>query len=334
MKHVTRTLQATMAACLLGASLLAGCGAPATSDGASSDAAATAASSDASDASDVVVDDGGTDVYDSASMSQDFPVGEHVDMDQVLYDENGIKVTATGFGPVSLWAALNIDVENTGDREVDVWAERSTLNGWTWDAALVGLDDGRYEEGLQLTLKPGETRSCGIGFSNTYYLKPCDIEAFSQIGFVFGIFDTETGERVAQTPLLVADIPGNEGYVQKYDDAGAVAYEDGGIRVIVRDVTKDSIDEYALPVYVENLSDKYIAVSPASMSVDGKPMDEETAYRFAEAGPGLRAVGNPRIEGLSADSKVEISFRIVELDPVTSEEIGDVATTGVVSIGA
>lgn len=333
MKNKIRTLQATMAACLLGASLLAGCAAPASSgDDAPAEAEEVEDVSD--EATDEATDEAVEEVeIDPASITSDFPVGEHVDLDQVLYDENGLKVTATGFGPVLYYAALNVDIQNTGDQDMQIWLEKSSLNGWVWDASLVSLDDGRFDEGLELILKPGETKSCGIGFSNTFYLEPCNIQGFKQIGFVLAGYNPESGDTLAVTHELIVDLPGTEGIEQAYDDSGNVVYDEGGIRIITKGIVDYGLDSPTAPVYVENLSDRNILVSVNSQVVNGTPTSEDELTQIAEVPAGKHALSELWVNDLTMDSKIEVSFRVVEFDPVTSEELNEIATTEVTTIG-
>lgn len=319
----TRTLPACMAAGLLSAALLYGCGAQPATNMPSDEVTAT-------DGSETTTENSG---FETMVGESDFPVGDHVKLDEVLYDQDGLKVTATGFGPVLSYAALNLDIQNTGNQEMQIFLESNSLNGWVWDASLVGLDNGRYEEGIDLVLAPGETKSCGIGYANIAYLEPCSIEAFQQIGFVLRAADPKTGNDLLITPELTVDLPGTEGYTQAYDDPGTVALDKNGVRLVVRGIVKNDWGSYEIPVFIENLSDKTIAVFTASTSVDGTAIDEEIPLQLAEVPAGKRALGSPWIEDLKPSSKVEVSFRVAEIDPITHEEVGDIATTDVVTIG-
>jgi hypothetical protein len=101
--------------------------------------------------------------------------------------------------------------------------------------------------------------------------------------------------------------------------------------VVAKDLTEDGWGGYETLVYAENLSEKEVAVEIASLSVDGTPVEDANA-RFAEVPAGKRALAAPYIENLVEGSKVEVSFRVIEIDPVTREELGELATTDVVTL--
>lgn len=322
MTQLTR-LSACMAAGLLSVALMGGCGAqtPATNE------ASTEPQADSQETVELTETPA-----DLTAEQSDFPVGQHVDFEQVLFDASGLKVTATGFGPVSYYAALNLTLENTGTKDMQIWLESNSLNGWVWDASLVGLDDGRFDEGIEVILAPGESKNCGLGYSNIAYLEPCDIEAFSQIGFVLSAYEPDSGDELVRTPELIVDLPGAEGYAQRYDDSGKEVYSADGIRIVAKNIVEADWGEPAALVYVENLSDKSIQVTPASGSFDGKELDEDSLPVFADVPAGKRALGSPWLEGLTMDSELEISYAISKLDPETNEVTGDPVVTDAVTV--
>lgn len=312
---MTRTTRFTalVAAGLLGMALLGGCGKKAEDETTS-------------------IDDGGIEIVQDGPS--DFPTGNRVELDQVLYDEDGLKVTATGFGPVIYYAALDLDIQNTSDKQMQVYLENNSLNGWNWDAQLVDTSDGQYNEGIDVILEPGETISCGLGYSNTLYLEPCHIEKMAQIGFMLAGYDPETGDVLVRTPELIVDLPGGEGYTQSYEATGDVAYDKDGITVIANKVTQNDWGGYEIPIFVGNLSDRAIKVYQLSRTIDGKTTDEELPTEIACAAAGKRTFTSPWIEEeLNEGSTYEITLRISEVDPVTFEEIAEIDTCVVTNAG-
>lgn len=262
----------------------------------------------------------------------DFPTGDSIDLNQVLYDDKGLKVTATGFGPVLYYAALTIKVENTSDQSVEIMLDSNSLNGWIWDASLVSLDNDRFDEGFALTLAPGESKDCGLGYSNTYYLAPCNISAFKQIGFVLSAYDPQSSDKLLTTPELVVNLPGREDYTQTYNDAGSEVYNQDGIRIVSKGIVENDFGESELELFIENLSNKQISLAPASIAIDGKTTDTDTHFEFVSIPAGKRALASPWIEGLSSNSKLQISLTISEIDPATYETIGDPLTTDIIDV--
>lgn len=244
-----------------------------------------------------------------------FPVKEPVELNEVLYDGEGLKVTATGLRPYNYSVVLDLDITNTGESPVDLLLVRSSLNGWVWDAVLTNVSDGTYEEGADCTVQPGETISRALGFSNEFNLKPCDIKAFHTIGFVLEARSAdEEGALVANTGYLEVTIPGTEDYVQAYDDSGQVVFEGDGIRIVNRGFTDDGFGgSYTL--YIENDSDADILLTPDAISVNDTALTSDDFYSFAQVPAGEREVASPYLgQDVTADDKVSVSFKIQRMN--------------------
>jgi hypothetical protein len=312
-------LLGTTLAATIALSLLSGCGNTAPAD------------------TETLTDAGGTEI---SAADTSFPVKTHTDLNEVLYEGDYLKVTATGIGPVQFYAVLNLDIENTSQIPLNVYATRSSLNGWTWDAKLVSLDDGIYSEDYEFTLQPGETKSCGLGFSNEMNLVPCNIEKFATIGFAIEGCETENGDPVTNTGYLEVTLPDAEGYTQTYDDSGEELFNEGGIRIVSRGIEDDGMGGYGTKLYIENLSADDIFVTPASVNVDGTDLTEDDLYTFAEVPAGERLIASPFYGvPVNQDSTIKISFTIQKLNLNSAfqgvdsyKDLPLIATTPVVEI--
>jgi len=315
---IHRLLHTTLAAAIA-LSLLSGCGSTTPSD------------------TETLTDAGGTEI---TTAETSFPVKTHTDLNEPLYEGDYLKVTATGIGPVQYSVALNLDIENISQVPLAISVTRSSLNGWTWDATLANLDDGNYDEAGELTLQPGETKSCGLGFSNEANLAPCDIEKFATIGFVIEGYELGAGDPITNTGYLEVTLPDAAGYTQTYDDSGEELFNEGGIRIVSKGITEDDMGGHGTKLYIENLSDNGIFVTPASISVDGTDLTENDFFSFAEVAAGERVIASPYYSvPVNQDSTIKISLKIqkLNLDSIyqgvdSYQDLDVIATTQVAEI--
>ena len=243
--------------------------------------------------------------------------------EQVLYDEDGLKIEATGLETVLYYTVLLLRVTNTSGRDLTLDLMGTSLNGWAWDASLCNVtgEDGEpcYEEGIDLTVPNGETVECGLGYSNEYYFEPCRINAFAQLGFTMRAFEEEDWEGTQFfTPFMTVDTSAAADYVEEYVEEGTLVYDRDGLRVLVVGVEKNdwSDDEY-IAVYVDNRSDKDVLIQAPRCEINGK---EEEAWFGMEVYAGQRKLDSIGFEEtITGIEKLGVTFEAREYIPFADE---------------
>ena len=257
-------------------------------------------------------------------------LGDETVEEQVVYDDEGVKITVTGLEIVRYAPVLELRIENASGKRLGFSLAESALNGWMWDASLCTYekkggdpDDDVYNEEIDLFIEDGEALDCGLGFANEYYYEPCGIAGFGEIGFALSTYDPDTGDTVFTTPVINVETSLGADYPGLYRDIGTLAYEGNDLRIVIAGL---NVDEYhtAVWVYINNYSDVPVIVTAQSCSVN----DTETEAWFgAQVSPGRQCLAEMGFDGDIAEiSKLAVAFRVEEY---TSEYTENPAVIGV-----
>jgi hypothetical protein len=192
---------------------------------------------------------------DEASLSE-ITVDE-----QVLYDENNIKITAKGIEDGWLGTELKLLIENNTDKSITVQARNANVNGYMVDTMM------------SADVAAGKMTNDSLTFE-TSGLKECGIENIATMEFYFYIFDAETWDEIVSTDVITVETSIADGYVQEYDDSGEVLVDTAGVKIVGKGLSVD--DSFWGPgviLYIENNTDKDITVQVRDVSVNGFMVD-------------------------------------------------------------
>lgn len=166
---------------------------------------------------------------------------EPVELDVVLYDENGIKLTITGLED-GYWAKeLSYRLENNTDHKVSLLIGEIQLNGITIDASTTTM------------IYAGETEEETIKF---YYdeLEVAGIEKIATVSCQDAIITNSTNHTTIAVFPFSFEIPTAAGYEQVIDDSGEVVFEESGITVICRTVRNEEGEDRIIMMVKNNMS--------------------------------------------------------------------------------
>ena len=262
--------------------------------------------------------------------------GDEAVEEQVVYDAEGVRITATGLKIVRYAPVLALRIENASGRPLVFDVPESALNDWMWDATLCLYvdndgepdDDEYYEEG-ELTVADGETLECGLGYSNEYFYEPCGITGFGELGFVLRACDPDSGDTLFVTPAIDVATSLGADYPGLYVDAGTLAYDDHGIRVLIAGL---SADEYSagVQIYVNNSSDKPVIVTAERCAVNGV---ETEAWFGAQVSPGRQCLSIMGFDdGIAQIDRLAVAFRVEEYTMEYTEDPAIIGTSDVVEV--
>lgn len=180
---------------------------------------------------------------------------------QVLLDDSGVKITATGFDKSGWFGAeLKVQIENNTEKSLTFQVRDVSVNGYM------------VETMFSSDVAAGKKANDSITFSSSD-LQACGIETFADMEFYFHIFD-ESWETYLDTDTVQVKTSAADSYTYSFDDAGDELYNGNGIRIVSRGVSdEDSIFGPALVVFIENTSGKNITVQTRDTSVNGFMVD-------------------------------------------------------------
>lgn len=181
--------------------------------------------------------------------------------EQVIYDENDIKITATGLDEGWLGAELKLLIENNSDQSITVQARNANVNGF-----MVGTT-------MSADVASGKKANDKLTFE-TSGLKECGINSIAVMEFYFYIFNSDTWDEIADTDVITVKTSIADSYVQEVDDSGTVLVDSNGIKIVGKGLSENgSFWGPGVILYIENNSDKNVTIQVRDVSVNGFMVD-------------------------------------------------------------
>lgn len=320
-----KMFSAAVLSAILAASVLAGCG----SSGAEPDKPITGVTTGAESgtvADEQVQEETHAEEAAESAVSVEAPEetanneGSEVSIEeQVLFEGEGIKITAKGLEDDLFGTKLALLIENDSDRCITVQAQNANVNGYMV-TTMMSAD-----------VAAGKKANDGLIFE-TSGLKECGIEQIANMEFRFHIFDTNSWEDILNTDVIKIDTSIAEGYEQTYDDSGEVLVDANNIKIVGKGISsEDSIFGPGLILYIENNSDRDVTIQASDVSVNGFMTDSlmsEDVVAHKKAISAVTFLGASLEENQIEDiTDVELTFHIVDLS--TWETVFDSETIAV-----
>ena len=227
--------------------------------------------------------------------------------EQVLLDQDGIKITAKELTEGSIWGPeLKVLVENTGEKSVTVQVRNMSVNGFMVEAMFSSDVAAGKSANDTITLMEGDLETAGI-------------TVIQNIEFSFHVFDSESWDTVFDSDLIYLATSADGTGEQSVDKSGQLVLEQEGISIIIKEAdSEDSFWGADIYVYIENNSDKNITVQSRSVSINGFMVDPVFS---CEVGAGKKAYDTITFldseltdNGIETIDQMDISFHIFETD--------------------
>lgn len=223
----------------------------------------------------------------------------------VLYDQNGIRITATGLTTDSLLGPeLNLLVENDSTQNILVQPDYCMVNGYMMD----GL--------LSTDVAAGKKANDSVDFLRNV-LARCGIETITDFELALVISDGDTWQTLYETGPVTLQTSAAGTYTQTYDDSGEEIYNQNGIRVVAKSVDDDLFGK-GIRFYLENNTDAAVVVNAENVSVNGYMM---TDLFYSDLAPHSHALDSLTLlsseleeNNIDAITDAELSLRITDAD--------------------
>ena len=238
--------------------------------------------------------------------------------EQVLYDENDIKITATGLEDGLFGTELQLLIENNSSQGVTVQARNANVNGYMV-STMMSAD-----------VAAGKKANDSLTFE-TSGLKECGIETIATMEFSFHIFNTESWDDIADTEVIKVDTSAAGSYTQTYDDSGEVLVDADGVKIVGKGLSADgSFWGPGVILYIENNTEKDITVQVRDVSVNGFMVDSSMSEDVVAGKKALSAVQffstDLESNSITDITDVELYFHIFELSTMDTVFDSDVIT--------
>lgn len=223
----------------------------------------------------------------------------------VLFDQDGIRITATGLSTDSLFGPeLNLLVENDSAQNIVVQPNYCMVNGYMMD----GL--------LSADVAAGKKANDTLDFLSNA-LARCGIETITDIELDLVVSDGDSWQTLYETGPVILQTSAAGQYTQTYDDSGEEIYNQNGIRVVAKSVN-DDLFGMGIKFYLENNTDKAVIVNADNVSVNGYMM---TDLFYSDLAPHSHAVDTLTLLGSELEDNhidtitdAELSLQITDAD--------------------
>jgi hypothetical protein len=226
--------------------------------------------------------------------------------EQVLYDANDIKITATGLEDGWMGTELKLLIENNSSQNITVQARNANVNGYMVDTML------------SADVAAGKKANDSLTFE-TSGLNECGIESIATMEFYFHIFDSESWDDILDTDVISIDTSIAESYTQTVDDSGEVLVDSNGVKVVAKGLSADgSFWGPGVILYIENNSEQDITVQVRDVSVNGFMVDSTMSEDVVVGKKAISAVqffsSDLEENSITDITDVELYFHIFDLD--------------------
>lgn len=176
--------------------------------------------------------------------------------EQVLFETDGIKVTAKEIVDGFLGPELKILVENNSNKDITLGLDDIAVNDYMMSAFL-------YEE-----VAAGKKSNTSFSiYSST--LKDAGITNIGKLDLYFYIIDQNTYDRLYESDGIEIKTSLYDKMDSTVDITGDEMINQDGIRIVGKGLSKDSIFGSGVVLYIENNSNRNITISSDNLSVNG-----------------------------------------------------------------
>ncbi len=255
-------------------------------------------------------DSGSSEQTDESRSGAKSEVRENLEASQieqtVIYDENNIKITATGMSGDLFGENLDLLIENNTEQDLLVEsAGAANLGGFS-----VGTS-------LWCEVAAGKKANDSLSFDSTD-LKNCGIEYITDMTFSLDI-NNSNWQELYQTGDIHLETSNAGKYTPDYEPRGDVVYDGNGIKITAQGRESEGIiSDNIVKVYIENNSDKLYTIQTSDMSINGFMVD---GIFSCDVLPGTKAVDYISVMGSDIDENniteitdVELKFHFVDFN--------------------
>lgn len=237
----------------------------------------------------------------------------------VLYDADGIVVTAKGYEDGWMGPEIKILVENNSGKNVLITSASVSANGYMMPFASLYAEVAAGKKANEsLSIMSSELDQSGI-------------EVLAELQFYLHIQDPETWETITTTDLLTLNTSAAP-YDQPVDNSGDVLYDSNGIKIVCKGLKQDIIWDGTVVFYMENNSGREISIYAENVSVNGF-MQDVGLWSDLRSGTklidGMSIIDLSDLEIESIDQIENIEFNLRVVDANTWE---DIVTTDVLTL--
>lgn len=244
--------------------------------------------------------------------SNDFTIDE-----QVLWEIDGLKITATGINEDSIFGTqIKVQAENNSDKDIGIGTDAVIVNDYMInDLTSIQVTAGNKAND-EITLFSSELNAAGI-------------ESIGKVELYMHTYDPNTFQTISESGCITIETSDIDKIDAENNIEGTVLFEQDGVKIVGQYVDENSFWGSAVLLYVENNSDQNIIVQCDDVAVNGfmvSALMSDNVYAGKKCLTDITLLGSDLEEnGITEIETIETSFKILD------ENFSEIANSGKVS---
>lgn len=221
--------------------------------------------------------------------------------EQVLVDQDGIKITATEYVTDSIWGdGIKLLVENNSSQDYTIGCDALIVN----DYMITDLFSADVAAGK---------KSNEVMYLSSTELKAAGIDTVGKVEMYFHAFDSNW-DSLFQNVYSEIDTSEIANMDTTPNDEGQELYNANGVRIVGKTVDENSFWGTAILLYIENTSGQNVGINVDNMSINGymmTPLFSTTVYDGKKAIDDITILSSDlEANGITSVDQVELKFHI------------------------
>ena len=226
--------------------------------------------------------------------------------EQVLVDQDGVKITATGMEEDSIWGlGINLLIENSTDKDLLVTTSALIVNDYM-------ISDLLYSD-VAAGKKANETMTL-----SSDALEAAGIKDIGQIEIYFKVSDSKTFDTILESECVTIKTSSYDKMVIQAMDDGKELVNQDGIRIVGKYVDEDSFWGAGILLFIENTSGKNVGINCEEMSINGfmvSPFFSSTVYDGKMAVSSITILSSDLEDNkIESVDEIEVTFKVYDVD--------------------
>lgn len=221
--------------------------------------------------------------------------------EQVLVDQDGIKITATEYVTDSIWGdGIKLPVENNSSKDYTIGCDALIVN----DYMITDLFSADVAAGK---------KSNEVMYLSSTELKAAGIDTVGQIEMYFHAYDSNWDNlfKNVYSKLETSEFANMD---TTPNDEGQELYNANGVRIVGKTVDENSFWGTAILLYIENTSGQNVGINVDNMSINGymmTPLFSTTVYDGKKSIDDITIMTSDlEANGITLVDQVELKFHI------------------------
>lgn len=221
--------------------------------------------------------------------------------EQVLVDQDGIKITATEYVTDSIWGdGIKLQVENNSAKDYTIGCDALIVN----DYMITDLFSADVAAGK---------KSNEVMYLSSTELKAAGIDTVGQIEMYFHAYDSNWDNlfKNVYSKLETSEFANMD---TTPNDEGQELYNANGVRIVGKTVDENSFWGTAILLYIENTSGQNVGINVDNMSINGymmTPLFSTTVYDGKKSIDDITIMSSDlEANGITSVDQVELKFHI------------------------